>query len=70
MIKNPPAKAGDKGSIPGPGRSHRSRSNYAHTPQLSSLESRAGKPQTAEVYVLEPVLCNERIQCNEKPAHC
>ena len=27
VVKNPPANAGDTGSIPGPGRSHMSRSN-------------------------------------------
>ena len=27
VVKNPPASAGDTGSIPGPGRSHMSRSN-------------------------------------------
>ena len=27
MVKNPPANAGDMGSIPGPGRSHMPRSN-------------------------------------------
>ena len=27
VVKNPPANAGDKGSIPGPGRSHMPRSN-------------------------------------------
>ena len=26
-VKNPPANAGDKGSIPGPGRSHMPRNN-------------------------------------------
>ena len=27
VVKNPPANAGDSGSIPGPGRFHRPRSN-------------------------------------------
>ena len=27
VVENPPAKAGDTGSIPGPGRSHMPRSN-------------------------------------------
>ena len=27
VVKNPPANAGDRGSSPGPGRSHMSRSN-------------------------------------------
>ena len=45
VIKNPPASAGDTGSIPGPGRSHMPRSNEARAPQLLSLRSRACEPQ-------------------------
>ena len=37
MVKNPPANAGDTGSIPGLGRSHMPWSNWAHEPQLLSL---------------------------------
>ena len=33
MVKNLPANAGDKSSIPGLGGSHMLRSNQAHTPQ-------------------------------------
>ena len=29
VIKNPPASAGDMGSIPGPGRSHMARNNHS-----------------------------------------
>ena len=36
VVKNPPANAGDTGSIPGPGRSHMLQDNYAHEPQLLS----------------------------------
>ena len=32
MVKNPPANAGDMGSFPGPGRSHRSWRNWAWVP--------------------------------------
>ena len=45
MVENPPANAGDTGSIPGPGRSHMPRSNKAHAPQLLSLCSGAREPQ-------------------------
>ena len=45
MVKNLPANAGDKGSIPGPGRSHMLQSNKARAPQLLSLHSRAHEPQ-------------------------
>ena len=45
MVENPPANAGDTGSIPGPGRSHMPWSNRAHVPQLLSLRSRASAPQ-------------------------
>ena len=36
---NLPVHAGDMGSIPGPGRSHMTRNNQAHVPQLLSLFS-------------------------------
>ena len=58
MVKNPPANAGDTGSIPGPGRSHMPRSNRAHAPQLL---------KTAR---LEPMLRNKRSHCSEKPTLC
>ena len=41
VVKNLPANAGDMGSIPNPGRSHRPWSNGARVPQLLSLCSRA-----------------------------
>ena len=37
MVESLPADAGDTGSSPGLGRSHMSRSNWAHEPQLLSL---------------------------------
>ena len=37
MVENLPANAGDTGSSPGLGRSHRPWSNWAHEPQLLSL---------------------------------
>ena len=43
--ENPPANAGDTGSIPGPERFHTLRSNQAHVPQLLSLHTRASKLQ-------------------------
>ena len=58
MVKTPPANAGVTGSIPGPGRSLMLQSSLAHAPQLLS-------PHT-----LEPLLCNKRSYCNEKPVHC
>ena len=45
VVENPPANAGDTGSILGPGRSHMPQSNEAHVPQLLSLSSRAREPQ-------------------------
>ena len=38
-------------------------------PQLLSLCSRARKPQLLKPAWLEPVLCNKRSHCNEKPVH-
>ena len=37
VVESLPANAGDTGSSPGLGRSHMSRSNWAHEPQLLSL---------------------------------
>ena len=45
------------------------RSNSARAPQLLSLCSRALKLQLLKPVRLEPVLCNKRSHCNEKPAH-
>ena len=39
VIRNPPANAGDMGSIPSPGRSQVSQSNLASTPQPLSPHS-------------------------------
>ena len=36
VVKNPPANAGDTGSIPGPGRFHMPQGSWAHEPQLLS----------------------------------
>ena len=69
MVKNLPANAGDTGSIPGPGRSHMSRSNKACAPQLLSLCSRACEPQLLKPACLEPMLRNKRSHRNEKPEH-
>ena len=57
VVKNPPANAGDTGSTPGLGRSHIPRAN---------------KPVRHSYWAcaLEPVLCNKRSHCNEKPSHC
>ena len=57
VVKNPPANAGDMGSIPGPGRFHMMWSNYAHEPLL------------LEPVCPEPAFCNKRSHHNEKPAH-
>ena len=56
VVKNPPTSAGDAGSIPGPGRSHRPRSNKAGAPRLLSRSSRARESQLLKPSRLEPVL--------------
>ena len=58
VVKNPPANAGDTGSIPGPGRSHMPWSKEARVPQLLSLRSRAHEPQ-----LLKPVCHNYWSPC-------
>ena len=61
-VKNPPANAGDMGSIPGPGRSHVPRSNQAPDPQLLSPISRAHEPQLLKPVYLEAVFTREALQ--------
>ena len=77
VVKNPPANAGDKGLIPGPCRSHISRSNSTHSPRLLSLCSNAQELQLLSPLLqllkpacLKPVLCNKRRHRNETPPHC
>ena len=55
--KNPPANAGDTGSISGLGRPH------MHRATMST-------PHNYWPYVLEPGSHNKRMHINEKPAHC
>lgn len=69
VVKNLPASAGDTGSIPEFGRSHRSRSNWACVPQLSTLCSRAWEPQLLKPMHPRPLLHDKRSHRNEKPAH-
>ena len=45
VVNNPPANAGTRGSLPGPGRSHTPCSNEACAPRLLSLSSRARQLQ-------------------------
>ena len=56
-VKNSPAKAGDMGSVPGPGRLHMSQGNWAYV------------LVTSEPHTLEPVLCNKGTHCSGKPVH-
>ena len=44
VLKDPPARAGDTGSLPGPGRPHVPRSNSAGAPQGQSPRSREPNP--------------------------
>ena len=69
VVKNPPANAGDTGSIPGPGRSHMPWSNSAHAPQLLSLHSRAHKPQLLSPRSITTEACMPRAHAlqQEKP---
>ena len=70
VVKNLPAKAGDTGLIPDPGRSHMPQSNEAHVPQPLSLGFRAQELQLRKPRALQPVLCSKRSHCSEKPKRC
>ena len=68
-VKNPPAKAGDMGSVPGLGRSHMPRSSCLSAPTVESVL------QSLVAALLSPcslvtVLCKERSHLSEKPQHC
>ena len=58
VVKNPPARGGDTGSILGPGRSPMPWINEAHVPQLLSPHGP------------EPVLYSERSHHRKEPSHC
>ena len=68
VVKNPPANAGDMGSIPGLGGPHMWQNNLACAPQLPSLCSKAWEPQLLKPPC--PRACvPQRSHHNEKPAH-
>ena len=75
VVKNPPADAGDMGSISGPGRSHMPQRNEVCAPQLLSLCSR-GRTCNYWAHVprlpkpTEPVLGNKTSPHREEPTHC
>ena len=56
VVKSPPAHAGDMGSIPNPGRSHKPQSNKTLVPQLLSLCSAAAA--AAKLLQSCPTLCD------------
>ena len=62
VVKNPPANAGDRGSISDLGRSCMPQSNSACLLQLLSLCSRAGELQLLQLAHLEP----EPTNCKEE----
>ena len=63
VVKNPPASAGDRGSM-----SDLGRSNKALASQLLSLCSRVREPRLLSLSALEPTLSNKRSHGREKPA--
>ena len=69
MVKNPPANAGDMGSISGSGRSHMLRSNETRAPQLLNLHSRACEPQLLSQHAttIEAHVPRARAPQQEKP---
>ena len=70
MVKNPPANAGDTGSVPDQGRFHMLQSNSARAPQLLS-PSAAAREAWALHLEGSPARCNSRksVHSSEDPAH-
>ena len=62
--ENPPANAGDTGSIPGPERFHTLRSNQVRALQLLSLRT-----ETAEAHPGARAR-SKRRRCTERPMQC
>ena len=60
VVKNPPADAGDTGSIPGPGRSHMPWNNETCGSQLSTLGPVGSEPQPPRLCAPGPVLHGEK----------
>ena len=58
VARNPPANAGDRSSIPDPGRFHMLWSSQAHVPQLLSLRSRDPRAATTEACLRTYSLCS------------
>ena len=69
VVKNPPASAGDMGSIPDLGRFYKPRSSWACAPQLLSPRSRAHTLKLLKPTRLEPVLRHRRSYHSEKLTH-
>ena len=67
VVKNLPANAGDRGLIPGPGKSHVPRGKKACAPHLLTLCFRAWEPQLLKPSWPDPTLRNKRSRCSEKP---
>ena len=73
VVKNPPANAGDTGSIPDPGRSHEPWSICARVhPNYWACALGPGAPTTEHTccscwrpHALKPVLPNKKSHCNE-----
>ena len=55
VVRNPPANAGDTGSIPGPGRSHILRGGQARTPQHWAHALQLLKSTRSRACVLQPL---------------
>ena len=69
VVKNPSAIERDRGSSPGPGRSHMLQSNEARAPQLLSLHSRPREPQLLSLRAMttEARVPRARAPQQEKP---
>ena len=69
MHKNPPANAGDTGSIPDVKDPTCLTPAKARVPQLLSPSSRAQEPRLLKSTFLEPVFHHKRSRRSEKPVH-
>ena len=68
VVKDPAAKAGDAGSIPGPGRPHMQRSDFARGPALLGHCSRACAPEPRGPRLLKTKPPRDPASQQEKPS--
>ena len=70
VVKNPPASAGDIGSIPALGRSHMPWKQLSPYTTITEIPLKGPRASAAEACEPESLLCNKRGHGREKSMQC